>query len=147
MPVLLLIVIVGVTVFTVGRYIIFVSLRLVDLLCWIVGRRLYWGLLCSLFLSRKKSKSSRIYYWSISHGSVVLWEGLRIRVIDFIYPGFTAAFHSLLLKLDPGLICCFTGLFTGRHVLHWRLPALRTALCHCWRFTPVDAPMSNFLGG
>ena len=77
----------------------------------------------------------------------MLSEGLRIRVIDLIYPGFTAGFHSLLLMLDPGLICWFTGLFTGPHVLHWRLPGLRTALCHCRRFTPVDALMSNFLGG
>jgi len=52
-------------------------------------------------------------------------------VIDLIYPGFTAGFHSLLLILDPGLICWFTGLFTGPHVLHWRLPGLRTALCDC----------------
>ena len=147
MLLLLVIVIVAVTVFTVERYIIFVSQRLVDLLCWIVGRRLYWGLLCSLFLSRKKSKSSRIYYCSILDGSAVLWEALRIRLIHLIYRGFTAGFDWLLVMLDPGLICWFTSLFTGPHVLHWRLPGLWSALCHCWRFTPVDALMSNFLGG
>ena len=68
-------------------------------------------------------------------------------MIDLVYLGFTAGFHSLLPMLDRGLIGWFTGLFTGAHVLHWRLRALRTGLCHCRGFSPVDALMSNFLGG
>ena len=146
MLLLLLIVIVGVTVFTVGRYIIFLSLRLVDLLCWIVGRRLYWELLWPLFLWKKKSKSSSIYYCSILDGSAALWEGPRNGVIDWIYQGFTSGFHWLLCTLYPRLICWFTGLFSGLHVLHWPLRRLRSALCHCRGFTPVDASTSNFLG-